>query len=225
MTLLIFDCDGVLVDSELLACAALAELLTTLGRPMTTEEAMLAFAGCSVKDVMARAEDLLSRPIPKQMGEQAALRLLARFRRELNAVGGVKEAIAVLPYRRCVASSSAPDRLMLSLEVTGLLSLFGNDVFSAVQVANGKPAPDLFLLAARSLAEDPSSCVVIEDSIPGVEAARAAGMAVIGFAGASHASDDLARRLAAAGADTVIRSMADLPSAVERLVRRERLPR
>ena len=218
MTLLIFDCDGVLVDSEHLACAALAELMTTLGHSMTADQAMLAFAGRSLKDVLARAERLLSRPIPKDVGEQAAVQLMARFRRELQAVAGAKEAIAALPYRRCVASSSTPDRLMLSLDITGLSPLFGNNVFSAVEVANGKPAPDLFLLAARRLGEEPSSCIVIEDSVLGVEAAGAAGMAAIGFAGASHANQDLAERLAAAGAEPVIHSMANLPTAVEQLV-------
>lgn len=220
MTLLIFDCDGVLVDSEHLACAALAEIMTTLGHSMTADEAMLAFAGRSLKDVLARAERLLSRPIPEDLGEQAAVQLMARFRRELQAVAGVKEAIAALPYRRCVASSSDPGRLTLSLDVTGLSALFGNNVFSAVEVANGKPAPDLFLLAARRLGEDPSSCIVIEDSVLGVEAAGAAGMAAIGFAGASHANRGLAERLVAAGAEPVIDSMANLPAAVEQVVGR-----
>ena len=220
MTLLIFDCDGVLVDSEHLACAALAEVMTTLGHSMTADEAMLAFAGRSLKDVLARAERLLSRPIPKDLGEQAAVQLMARFRRELQAVAGVKEAIAALPYRRCVASSSDPGRLTLSLDVTGLSALFGDNVFSAVEVANGKPAPDLFLLAARRLGEDPSSCIVIEDSVLGVEAAGAAGMAAIGFAGASHANRGLAERLVAAGAEPVIDSMANLPAAVEQVVGR-----
>jgi HAD superfamily hydrolase (TIGR01509 family) len=220
MTLLIFDCDGVLVDSEHLACASLAEVMTTLGHSMTADEAMLAFAGRSLKDVLARAERLLSRPIPEDLGEQAAVQLMARFRRELQAVAGVKEAIAALPYRRCVASSSDPGRLTLSLDVTGLSALFGNNVFSAVEVANGKPAPDLFLLAARRLGEDPSSCIVIEDSVLGVEAAGAAGMAAIGFAGASHANQGLAERLAAAGAEPVIHSMANLPAAVEQVVER-----
>ena len=165
MTLLIFDCDGVLVDSEHLACEALAELMTTLGHSMTADQAMIAFAGRSLKDVLARAERLLPRPIPEDMGERAARQLMARFRRELKAVAGVKDAIAALPHRRCVASSSAPDRLMLSLDVTGLSPLFGNNVFSAVEVANGKPAPDLVILAARRLGEEASSCVVIEDSV------------------------------------------------------------
>ena len=97
------------------------------------------------------------------------------------------------PYPKCVASTSAPDRLMLSLEVTGLSPLFGDNVFSAVEVANGKPAPDLFLLAAQRLGVEAASCIVIEDSVLGVKAARAAGMAVIGFAGGSHANQDLGR--------------------------------
>ena len=222
-TLLIFDCDGVLVDSERLACSALAELMTTLGHAMTTEEAVLAFAGSSLSDVLSRAEQLLSGPIPQRMGEQTSMQLMARLRGELMAVAGVKEAIAALPYRRCVASSSGPKRLLLSLEVSGLSSVFGNDVFSATRVANGKPAPDLFLLAARCLETDPSCCIVIEDSVLGIEAARAAGMAAIGFAGASHASDELARRLASAGAETVIRSMAELPMAVEGLIGRRKV--
>jgi len=194
--------------------------MTTLGHSMTADQAMIAFAGRSLKDVLARAERLLSRPIPEDMGERAARQLMARFRRELKAVDGVKNAIAALPHRRCVASSSAPDRLLLSLDVTGLSPLFGNNVFSAVEVANGKPAPDLFFLAARRLGEAASSCIVIEDSVLGVKAARAAGMAVIGFAGGSHANQDLAERLAAAGAEPVIHSMARLPAAVEQWVRR-----
>jgi beta-phosphoglucomutase-like phosphatase (HAD superfamily) len=109
---------------------------------------------------------------------------------------------------------------MVCLEVTDLAPLFGQRVYSATQVARGKPAPDLFLFAAQSVGENPSACIVIEDSAAGIQAGRAAGMAVIGFAGASHATDDLAKCLAAAGASTVISSMADLPAAVEELVRR-----
>jgi HAD superfamily hydrolase (TIGR01509 family) len=216
--LLIFDCDGVLVDSERLANATLAELMTSLGRPMTAEEAIGTFTGRSLSDVVALAESLLGRPIPTDIGERYGERLLARFRSELAPVAGVHAAIAALPYRKCVASSSTRERLALSLELTGLAPFFGQHVFSATQVARGKPAPDLFLLAARSVGETPSACLVVEDSVLGIQAALAAGMAVIGFAGASHATDDLAQCLAVAGASTVTRSMAELPAAVERLV-------
>src|SRR4051812_17417842 len=160
MTLLIFDCDGVLVDSEHLACEALAELMTALGHSMTADQAMLTFAGRSLKDVLARAERLLSRPIPEDMGKRAASQLMARFRRELKAVAGVKDAIAALPHRRCVASSSAPDRLLFSLDVTGLSHLFGSDVFSAFWWSNGTPAPNLFFLSAPPLRAAASTSIL-----------------------------------------------------------------
>jgi HAD superfamily hydrolase (TIGR01509 family) len=217
MTLLIFDCDGVLVDSELIAHAAMAELMTELGRPMILPEALGIFAGRSLRDALAAAEAWLGAPIPPEASAQAGRRLLARFRRELKPVEGVRAAIEALPHPRCVASSSTRERIEVSLEVTGLAPLFGANVFSADQVANGKPAPDLFLLAARSLGAAPRDCIVIEDSPLGIQAARAAGMGTVGFAGASHANALLAGRLADAGAETVIRAMTDLAAAVERL--------
>lgn len=219
MTLLIFDCDGVLVDSELLANAALAELMSALGHPMTTQQAIETFAGRSLRDVLASSESLLGFPIPADLGAQAGRRLLERFRRELKAVAGAREAIAALPYPRCVASSSTRERIALSLEVTGLAPLFGANVFSADQVARGKPAPDLFLAAAHALGAAPAHCIVIEDSPLGIQAALAARMPAIGFAGASHATATLAEQLAQAGAAIVIRAMSDLPAAVQRLAR------
>jgi HAD superfamily hydrolase (TIGR01509 family) len=222
MTLLIYDCDGVLVDSEPLANTVLAELMTTLGHPMTAADSVRVFGGRSVKDVLTRAEQILGRPIPGDLGEQAAQRLLARLRHELKAIAGAAEAVASLPYRRCVASSSPPERLLLSLEVTGLAPLFGNHVYSAAQVQHGKPAPDLFLFAARQVGESPSRAIVIEDSALGIAAARAAGMVAIGFVGGGHATADLAARLAAAGADLVITAMTELAAAVEGLVGRSR---
>jgi HAD superfamily hydrolase (TIGR01509 family) len=131
-------------------------------------------------------------------------------------VTGVAATVASLPYRRCVCSSSAPERLRLSLEVTGLAPLFEH-VFSAVEVARGKPAPDLYLLAARTMGEPPARCIVIEDAVRGVMAGRAAGARVIGFAGGTHASTALADDLRAAGAEVVIRSMHELPAIVRRL--------
>jgi HAD superfamily hydrolase (TIGR01509 family) len=220
MTLLIYDCDGVLVDSEVLASESLAELMTTLGQTMTAAECAQVFGGRSVKDVLTRANEILGRPIPDDMGKEAAQRLLTRFRQELKPIAGAAATVASLPYPRCVSSSSTPERLRLSLEVTGLAPLFGANVFSAAQVANGKPAPDLFLFAARHLGEHPSGAIVIEDSVPGIEAARAAGMASIGFAGASHVAADLPARLMAAGADLVVTAMAEVPSAVAELIDR-----
>lgn len=122
---IIFDCDGVLVDSELIANAVLAELITALGHPTTVEDSIRTYTGRSLKDVLATAEKLLGRAIPQDTGDDYGRRLFDRFRRELTAVEGVQAAIAALPYRRCVASSSAPERLTLALEVTGLAPLFG----------------------------------------------------------------------------------------------------
>ncbi|HET7849071.1 MAG TPA: HAD family hydrolase [Pseudolabrys sp.] len=217
MTLLIFDCDGVLVDSERLAHAELASLMTALGRPMTTEQAVEIFAGQRLDDVLRTAEALLSKPISVDLAEEAGKRLLARFRRELKPVAGVRKAIEALPLPRCVASSSTHERLRLSLEVTGLADLFADRLFSADQVEHGKPAPDLFLLAARSFGAKPTDCIVIEDSPLGIAAARAADMKAIGFVGASHAGAQLGWQLADAGADIVIDKIFELPACVERL--------
>ena len=123
----------------------------------------------------------------------------------------------MLNYPRCVASSSSLERIHLSLEVTGLASLFSSNIFSATQVTNGKPAPDLYLLAATRMAMAPEDCVVIEDSALGVTAGRAAGMKVIGFTGGTH-SGDAARHLESAGAYLVVSSMAELPAIVERVM-------
>jgi HAD superfamily hydrolase (TIGR01509 family) len=217
VTWLIFDCDGVLVDSEVLAGAALAELMTSLGHPLTGPECTRIFGGLNVTGVLAKAEQILGRPVPPDRGEDAGQRLLERFRQELQPVTGVTAAIASLPYRRCVCSSSAPERLRLSLEVTGLAPLFEDHVFSAAQVQHGKPAPDLFRFAARALGEAPSDAIVIEDSPLGIAAARAAGMHSIGFVGASHAAPDLRERLNAAGADLIVDAMVDLPGAIATL--------
>ncbi|MGA8960526.1 MAG: HAD-IA family hydrolase, partial [Pseudolabrys sp.] len=127
--------------------------------------------------------------------------------------------LSALPYPRCVASSSTRERLQLSLEVTGLAELFGDRVFSAEQVEQGKPAPDLYLFAARSVGARPADCIVIEDSTLGMRAAVAAGMGTVGFVGASHATPELADQLRMAGARTVVTSMSDLPSAIKEAVK------
>jgi HAD superfamily hydrolase (TIGR01509 family) len=217
MTLLIFDCDGVLVDSEVLAHDTLREMMASLGRPMTMDEAVREFAGGSLADTVATVGRLLGRPLPADVGDKFGQLLLERFRHELKPMPGVRDAILALPYRRCVASSSTPERLRLSLEVTGLAPLFGEHVFSAVQVARGKPAPDLYLLAASTLGEPPGRCIVIEDTVRGVAAGRAAGARVVGFAGGGHATPALADDLRLAGAEVVITAMGELPAVVRRL--------
>ena len=221
--MVMFDCDGVLVNSELIACEVLAGLITRLGYPISRDETVARFLGRSQKDARAQIETMIGRPLGPHEGEAEADILLDRFRTELLPVDGVREAILAIPGQRCVASSSSPGRLRLSLELTGLLPLFEPRVFSATQVALGKPSPDLFLFAAASCRVAPEACLVVEDSPAGVTAARAAGMPAIGFIGASHATPALGERLRAAGAATVIEAMSALPAAVAAL--RTSLPR
>ena len=215
MMTLIFDCDGVLVDSEVIAHQVLLDALAPLGLTIPLNEAYTLFSGRSLKDTTALIEKLLDGPLPTDFFQRSREDLFARFRAGLKPVAGVADAIGAMPYPRCAASSSSPDRLHLALEITGLAPLFGDHVYSAVQVTRGKPAPDLFLFAAKQMGAEPKHCVVIEDSMLGVEAGLAAGMRVIGFAGASHANEELARRLAAAGAHKVIRAMRELPPCVQ----------
>jgi HAD superfamily hydrolase (TIGR01509 family) len=225
MGLIIFDCDGVLVDSEIIAHTLLAQMMTDLGHPMTTAEAVQRFAGRSLADTLSLIEVDLTRSIPEELGQRYGRLLLERLRRDLKPIAGVKAAVAALPYPRCVASSSSLERIRLSLEATGLASLFGANIFSATQVAHGKPAPDLYLFASRRMGIAPERCVVVEDSALGVTAGRAAGMKVIGFTGAAHATPDAAQGLAAAGACSVISSMVDLPATVERSMSNAETPR
>jgi HAD superfamily hydrolase (TIGR01509 family) len=216
MGLIIFDCDGVLVDSEIVAHGLLAQMMTDLGHTITTAEAVQKFAGRSLVDTLSLIEADLGRSIPDDLGQRYGRLLLERLRRDLQPIAGVKAAIEALPYPRCVASSSSLERIRMSLEATGLASLFGANIFSATQVAHGKPAPDLYLFAATKMGVAPKHCVVIEDTAHGVTAGRAAGMKVVGFTGAAHATNDAAQCLAAAGACRVISSMDDLPATVQR---------
>ncbi|MCC0003110.1 MAG: HAD-IA family hydrolase [Methylobacteriaceae bacterium] len=216
MTLLIFDCDGVIVDSEPIANAVLAETLTALGRPMTAAESMRTQIGKSLADILRETEEILGQRLPGDVGATMNARLFARFRAELKAIDGVEAALAALPAPRCLASSSTPERIDVALAATGLDRHFVRR-FSATQVARGKPAPDLFLFAAREMGVAPARAIVIEDSVAGVAAARAAGMTAIGFVGGGHADATLRDRLAAAGAARVIAHMRELPTTVAAL--------
>jgi HAD superfamily hydrolase (TIGR01509 family) len=204
--LLIFDNDGVLVDSERLANGILADLLTEAGLPYTFEQAVHEFMGGSLTRVRASAEPRLGRPLPADFEDRYHARLFEGFAR-LQPVPGVPELLDALdragtPY--CVASSGTHERIRNALTSVGLYQRFEGRVFSAQDVEHSKPAPDLFLHAADSTGTDPERCAVVEDSPLGVEAARAAGMYVIGFAAMTPAE-----RLAAA--DVVVDEMGALP--------------
>jgi HAD superfamily hydrolase (TIGR01509 family) len=207
--LVIFDCDGVLVDSEMLACKCLVELLQRHGIDVELEAVFEKFLGRSISAVAGHFE-ALGRAMPD--GFPAELRALVRksFADSLQAMADVVCVLQSLDTAYCVASSSDLERVNFSLEQTGLSALFEGRVFTAQMVRNGKPAPDLFLYAAASMGADPARTLVVEDSASGVQAGKAAGMTVWGFVGGSHyASRDGRALLAAAGADRVFDRMAD----------------
>ena len=211
--LVVFDCDGVLIDSEVLACGTAAETMTEFGYAITLDE-YLQFVGRSARDIRGELEARFG-PMPPELPVRERTRLFARFTAELQAMPGAAEAIGGLGLPVCVASSSDHERLAHTLGLTGLLDLFRPNVFSATEVARGKPAPDLFLHAASRMGVAPAGCLVVEDSAAGVTAAVAAGMRAVGFVGGSHCGPAHADRLRAAGAERVI----DRLSAVTALVR------
>jgi HAD superfamily hydrolase (TIGR01509 family) len=185
--LVIFDCDGVLVDSEPIAVSVLCDIITTAGHVIDEQMAYDLFLGRSMATISQTIADRFGLDFAGKHLDVTREMMTARFRAELQAIGGIREALEAIPHRRCVASSSRPERIQTSLEITGLLDLLAPHIYSATMVKNGKPAPDLFLYAANQMAVDPARCLVIEDSPAGIRAAKAAGMRVYGFAGGSHA--------------------------------------
>jgi len=208
--LVIFDCDGVLVDSELIFARVLAECLLAVDFPATLDEAITLGFGKNRATLSAAVEARFGSALPDAFFETFAARSAAAFEHELLPVPGVENLLATVTTPRCVASNGHLDRVRQRLALTGLLPFFDPHVFSASQVAHGKPAPDLFLLAAHRFGAQPGSCTVVEDSIPGVEAAIAAQMPVVGFCGGSHCPDDHAERLRVAGCSRVFARMSDL---------------
>lgn len=193
--LVIFDCDGVLVDSEPIANRALGQMVRELGLELTQEEMFRSFVGYSLPHCMRVIEEMLGRPPPEHFLRDLQARTFSAFKTELRAMPGIEEALDRLDLPFCVASSGDHEKMNTTLGITGLLPRFAGRIFSVTQVARGKPAPDVYLFAARQLGAEPSACVVIEDTPPGVEAGVAAGMTVFGFC--AHTSE---HKLKAAGA-------------------------
>jgi HAD superfamily hydrolase (TIGR01509 family) len=207
--LIIFDCDGVLVDSELLSCRCLCDVLAGYGIEVHLEEALDLFLGRSVDAVLEHYRGL-ARSIPARFPGDLMARVQQTFRAGLCPIEGIESVLEGLQTSHCVASSSALDRVALSLSLTGLARYFGDRLYTAQMVDRGKPAPDLFLYAAERMGADAARTLVIEDSVSGVRAAKAAGMMVWGFVGGSHyRSRDGAGSLQGAGADRVFSRMAD----------------
>jgi HAD superfamily hydrolase (TIGR01509 family) len=213
--LVIFDCDGVLIDSELLSIRADQECLAECGIELSAEEILERYTGISFAGMVA---DLEARhgPLPADFADRHRLRLWPLFEQELQAIPGVIQVLDSLTCKTCVASSGRPERLKHALSLVGLYDRFHPHIFSATEVPRGKPAPDLFLHAAERMGVAPERCVVVEDSVPGVTAAVAAGLTVIGFVGASHCRRGDAARLADHGAAAVIDDMAQLLPALAR---------
>jgi HAD superfamily hydrolase (TIGR01509 family) len=212
--MVIFDCNGVLVDSEPIAASVLASELSGIGFPLTPDLVARYFAGRRPSDMLAVIERATGRRLPPNFAALVTAATLRRFRVELRAMPHAAYALSWLRGPKCVASSSTLDRVRVSLEVTGLLRFFEPNLFSASEVPRGKPAPDLFIMVAARKGVSPADCIVVEDSPAGVAAAHAAGMVPIGYVGGSHAPPHLGAQLVEAGARTVIADMRALKETV-----------
>jgi len=210
--LVIFDCDGVLVDSEPLAMRVLLEGLGEFGYAIGEEEAYERFLGRSLANMQAVLRAEYGSELSPDRLERMRQRLFEVYRQELLPINGVAAMLDRLATPRCVASSSQMERLRVSLEVTDLLPRFTPHLFSATMVAQGKPAPDLFLHVAERMAVAPAACLVIEDSAAGIEAAQRAGMRVFGFVGGGHTRSPRYRaKLATLAPDLIFDDISRLP--------------
>ncbi len=202
--LVIFDNDGVLVDSELLSNRVLAELLTESGHPTTLEDSIARYMGGTLSSVRTEVRARTGRELPAAFEARFEERLYRAFDAELEPVSGIQAVIASLTTPFCVASSGSVERIVRALAKTGLLPYFRSRIYSADQVAHGKPAPDVFWYAARAMGVAPSRAIVVEDSPNGVSAGLAAGMVVLGYA-------RLTPKERLAGAHGIFTSMEELP--------------
>jgi len=211
--LVIFDCDGVLIDSEVLSCSSLAETLTAHGLPMSLDEVVERFLGRGFAAVAAHYGERTGGPLPPTFTSELRTRLAQRLKAALLPMPHVTSVLTSMDRPYCLASSSDAERIRISLAVTRLDRFFGGRVFTAAMVARAKPAPDLFLLAAERMGAVPAATLVVEDSVNGILAAKAAGMRVWGFTGGSHyAGRDVSPALRAAGADRVFHSLSEFHS-------------
>jgi len=215
--LVIFDCDGVLVDSEVISCRVHADVLTRYGYPITAEEVRERFLGRTAHDATAEVERQLGRPLGAAYDLERRTTLLAALADAVEAIPHLADALDAIAIPMCVASSAAHEKIFTTLSRTGLYQRFAPHIFSGSQVSNGKPAPDLFLFAAKQMAAFPRRCVVIEDSVPGVVGALAAGMTALGFHGGSHCRPGDGEALRAAGAAVTFDDMRRLPDLIAQI--------
>jgi len=211
-----FDCDGVLVDSEYLAAQINAELLTAAGYPIAAEDLSERYAGFIFTDVLKDIEREAALPLSARILDKSATLFLERVKTDLVATDGIRKAVEALTLPYCLCSNSESQTIKTMLTTVGLYTLFEGRIFSAPEVGSkrGKPAPDVFLYAAEQNKVDPARVIVVEDSVPGVTAAKAAGMRVIGYTGARHSYAGHADTLTDAGAETVIARHTDLAATI-----------
>jgi HAD superfamily hydrolase (TIGR01509 family) len=203
--LVIFDCDGVLVDSEVITCRVFTQMLNELGIAASTAEVFDQFVGKTMPQCLERVEAMLGHAVPENFVEQSHQRTAAALQLELKAVPGIVPVLDSIELPYCVASNGSHTKMQTTLGLTGLLDRFSNKRFSVSDVARGKPFPDLFLYAASQFGVAPGACVVIEDTATGVTAGVAAGMTVFGYSARTPA-----RRLRDAGAHRTFKRMSDL---------------
>nr|WIE90919.1 HAD family phosphatase [Mesorhizobium sp. WSM4875] len=217
--LVIFDCDGVLVDSEIIAARVEAELLTSAGYEISPEELAETYAGLTFKDILMRVEEKSHLPFQASLIDRAEELVDRKLRSDVRIIDGAREAVAAVTAPRAVCSNSRTERIEFMLEKVRLLPFFAGRIFSGLDIPSKKtkPAPDVFLYAAEQLGANPKNTFVIEDSVHGVTGARTAGMRVIGFTGAGHSYPGHADTLTEAGAETVIRRLAELGSTIAAL--------
>lgn len=213
-SLVIFDCDGVLVDSEILSAEVEAEALSALGVTVTPGEVMRRFVGLTQEAMEARIEQDFGLKLPADHAETTRRMLRTAYLARLEPIPGVRDLLQTLPMPFCVASNSPPAKLGLGLSITNLFELVYPNIFCAKLVANGKPAPDLFLHAAHALGAAPAATVVVEDSVVGITAAKAAGMTAIGFVGGLHHMPPSEEALLAAGADHIAQTMDEVKALI-----------
>jgi len=218
--LVIFDCDGVIVDSEIIAATVEAGLLAEAGVAITPQDIMARFSGLTFRDILFAVEREYGVPLSASLLDRCHGEVDRRLKTEVTAIDGIGQAVRAAGRRVCIASNSSRPRIEMMLQTAGLAGLVGDRIFSAFDVPDGrpKPAPDVFLHAARAMGAAPAACIVVEDSVHGVTAARAAGMRVIGFTGGSHSWPGHADALTEAGAETVIRRHADLGATIAALM-------
>ncbi len=226
--LIIFDCDGVLVDSEVISCRVHAEMLTRAGYAITADQVFDRFLGRSSVESNREIEAELGRKLPDDFDASLKRAVIDELATSVEGVPHIADTLARISQKICVASSGIPDKIRTSLIRAGIHDRFAPHIFSASQVKRGKPEPDLFLFAARRMDAAPEHCLVIEDSIPGVMAARAARMTVLGFRGGAHylehpASAPQPAALLRAGALATFDDIRQLPAMIDKIATGETL--